>query len=77
MKAIRKFNPEMGVRLVSFAVHWVKAEIHEYVLKNWKIVKIATTKAQRKLFFNLRSKKKGLGWLTEEEVGINGKRPGL
>ena len=68
MKAIRKFNPEMGVRLVSFAVHWVKAEMHEYVLKNWKIVKIATTKAQRKLFFNLRSKKKGLGWLTEEEV---------
>ena len=68
MKAIRKFNPEMGVRLVSFAVHWVKAEIQEYVLKNWKIVKIATTKAQRKLFFNLRSKKKGLGWLTEEEV---------
>ena len=68
MKAIRKFNPEMGVRLISFAVHWVKAEIHEYVLKNWKIVKIATTKPQRKLFFNLRSKKKGLGWLTEEEV---------
>ena len=68
MKAIRKFNPEMGVRLVSFAVHWVKAEIHEYVLKNWKIVKIATTKPQRKLFFNLRSKKKGLGWLTDEEV---------
>ena len=68
MKAIRKFNPEMGVRLVSFAVHWVKAEIHEYVLKNWKIVKIATTKPQRKLFFNLRSKKKGLGWLTEEEI---------
>ena len=68
MKAIRKFNPEMGVRLISFAVHWVKAEIHEYVLKNWKIVKIATTKPQRKLFFNLRSKKKGHGWLTEEEV---------
>ena len=68
MKAIRKFNPEMGVRLVSFAVHWVKAEIHEYVLKNWKIVKIASTKPQRKLFFNLRSKKKGLGWLTNEEV---------
>ena len=68
MKAIRKFNPEMGVRLISFAVHWVKAEIHEYVLKNWKIVKIATTKPQRKLFFNLRSKKKGLGWLTDEEV---------
>ena len=68
MKAIRKFNPEMGVRLVSFAVHWVKAEIHEYVLENWKIVKIATTKAQRKLFFNLRGKKKGLDWFTEEEI---------
>ena len=68
MKAIRKFNPEMGVRLVSFAVHWVKAEIHEYVLKNWKIVKIATTKAQRKLFFNLRGKKKGLEGFTEEEI---------
>ena len=68
MKAIRKFNPEMGVRLVSFAVHWVKAEIHEYVLKNWKIVKITTTKAQRKLFFNLRGKKKGLDWFTEEEI---------
>jgi len=68
MKAIRKFNPEVGVRLVSFAVHWVKAEIHEYVLKNWKIVKIATTKAQRKLFFNLRKKKKGLEWFTEEEI---------
>ena len=68
MKAIRKFNPEKGVILVSFAVHWVKAEIHEYVLKNWKIVKIATTKAQRKLFFNLRGKKKGLEWFTEEEI---------
>ena len=68
MKASRKFTPEMGVRLVSFAVHWVKAEIHEYVLKNWKIVKIATTKAQRKLFFNLRGKKKGLEWFTEEEI---------
>ena len=77
MKAIRKFNPEMGVRLVSFAVHWVKAEIHEYVLKNWKIVKIATTKAQRKLFFNLRSKKKGLGWLTEEEVKAMAKDLGV
>jgi RNA polymerase sigma-32 factor len=77
MKAIRKFNPEMGVRLVSFAVHWVKAEIHEYVLKNWKIVKIATTKAQRKLFFNLRSKKKGLGWLTEEEVELMAKDLGV
>ena len=68
MKAVRRFNPEFGVRLISFAVHWIKAEIHEYVLRNWKIVKIATTKAQRKLFFNLRSKKKDLGWLTEEEV---------
>ena len=68
MKAVRRFNPEVGVRLISFAVHWIKAEIHEYVLRNWKIVKIATTKAQRKLFFNLRSKKKDLGWLTEEEV---------
>jgi len=68
MKAVRRFNPEVGVRLISFAVHWIKAEIHEYVLRNWKIVKIATTKAQRKLFFNLRSKKKGLGWLTEEEI---------
>ena len=68
MKAVRRFNPEIGVRLISFAVHWIKAEIHEYVLRNWKIVKIATTKAQRKLFFNLRSKKKGLSWLTEEEI---------
>ena len=68
MKAIRKFNPEMGVRLVSFAVHWVKAEIHEYILKNWRLVKIATTKAQRKLFFNLRSKKKSLDWLTKDEA---------
>jgi RNA polymerase sigma-32 factor len=68
MKAVRKFNPEAGVRVVSYAVHWIKAEIHEYVLKNWKIVKVATTKAQRKLFFNLRSKKKGLGWLTEQEI---------
>ena len=77
MKAIRKFNPEMGVRLVSFAVHWIKAEIHEYVLKNWKIVKIATTKPQRKLFFNLRSKKKGLGWLTEEEAEAMAKDLGV
>ncbi len=68
MKAVRRFNPEVGVRLISFAVHWIKAEIHEYVLRNWKIVKIATTKAQRKLFFNLRSKKKDLGWLTEDEI---------
>jgi len=68
MKAVRRFNPEVGVRLISFAVHWIKAEIHEHVLRNWKIVKIATTKAQRKLFFNLRSKKKGLNWLTEKEI---------
>ncbi|MDX1474293.1 RNA polymerase sigma factor RpoH [Reinekea sp. G2M2-21] len=68
MKAVRRFNPEVGVRLVSFAVHWIKAEIHEYILKNWRIVKIATTKAQRKLFFNLRSSKKRLGWLNENEA---------
>ncbi len=68
MKAVRRFDPEMGVRLVSFAVHWIRAEIHEYILRNWRIVKIATTKAQRKLFFNLRSSKKRLGWLTKEEV---------
>ena len=60
MKAVRKFNPEVGVRLISFAVHWIKSEIHEYVLKNWKIVKVATTKAQRKLFFNLRNKRNAL-----------------
>ena len=68
MKAVKRFNPEVGVRLVSFAVHWIKAEIHEYILKNWRMVKIATTKAQRKLFFNLRSKKKTLDWLTKEEA---------
>lgn len=68
MKAVKRFNPEMGVRLVSFAVHWIKAEIHEYVLRNWRIVKVATTKAQRKLFFNLRSHKKRLAWLTNDEV---------
>jgi len=68
MKAVRRFNPDMGVRLVSFAVHWIKAEIHEFVLRNWRIVKVATTKAQRKLFFNLRSSKKRLGWFTREEV---------
>ena len=66
MKAVRKFNPEVGVRLISFAVHWIKSEIHEYVLKNWKIVKVATTKAQRKLFFNLRNKKKNITWLNED-----------
>ena len=68
MKAVRKFNPEVGVRLISFAVHWIKSEIHEYVLKNWKIVKVATTKAQRKLFFNLRNKKKNITWLNEDDV---------
>lgn len=68
MKAVRRFEPDMGVRLVSFAVHWIRAEIHEYILRNWRIVKVATTKAQRKLFFNLRSAKKRLGWFTREEV---------
>jgi len=68
MKAVKKFNPHKGVRLVSFAVHWVRAEIHEFVLRNWRIVKIATTKAQRKLFFNLRSSKKRLAWLNQQEV---------
>ncbi|MFI0412879.1 MAG: RNA polymerase sigma factor RpoH [Candidatus Thiodiazotropha sp.] len=68
MKAVKRFDPDMGVRLVSFAVHWIKAEIHEYILKNWRIVKVATTKAQRKLFFNLRSSKKRLGWFSKEEV---------
>lgn len=68
MKAVRRFEPDMGVRLVSFAVHWIRAEIHEYILRNWRIVKVATTKAQRKLFFNLRSSKKHLGWLSRDEV---------
>ncbi|MCG8613882.1 MAG: RNA polymerase sigma factor RpoH, partial [Pseudomonadales bacterium] len=68
MKAVKRFNPEYGVRLVSFAVHWIKAEIHEFILRNWRIVKVATTKAQRKLFFNLRSAKKKLAWLTHDEV---------
>lgn len=68
MKAVKRFDPEVGVRLVSFAVHWIRAEIHEYVLRNWRIVKMATTKAQRKLFFNLRKAKKRLGWMNEAEV---------
>ena len=68
MKAVKRFDPTVGVRLVSFAVHWVRAEIHEYILRNWRIVKVATTKAQRKLFFNLRGAKKRLGWLNREEV---------
>jgi RNA polymerase sigma-32 factor len=68
MKAVKRFNPDKGVRLVSFAVHWIKAEIHEFILKNWRIVKIATTKAQRKLFFNLRGAKKRLAWLSNDEA---------
>ena len=69
MKAVKRFDPYRGVRLVSFAVHWIRAEIHEFILRNWRIVKIATTKAQRKLFFNLRSAKKKLRWMNQEEVG--------
>tara|TARA_R110002167_G_scaffold71688_8_gene202110 strand:- start:2139 stop:2993 length:855 start_codon:yes stop_codon:yes gene_type:complete len=68
MKAVKRFDPRVGVRLVSFAVHWIKAEMHEFILRNWRIVKVATTKAQRKLFFNLRSSKKSLSWLTNDEV---------
>jgi len=68
MKAVKRFDPDMGVRLVSYAVHWIKSEIHEFVIKNWRIVKIATTKAQRKLFFNLRKHKKNLAWLNEHEA---------
>jgi RNA polymerase sigma-32 factor len=68
MKAVKRFDPDQGVRLVSFAVHWIRAEIHDYVLRNWRMVKIATTKAQRKLFFNLRRMKKDLNWLTHEET---------
>ncbi|WP_017926502.1 RNA polymerase sigma factor RpoH [Thioalkalivibrio sp. HL-Eb18] len=68
MKAVRRFDPNQGVRLVSFAVHWIRAEIHEFILRNWRIVKVATTKAQRKLFFNLRSAKQRLGWMSNDEV---------
>jgi len=68
MKSVKRFDPSVGVRLVSFAVHWIRAEMHEFILKNWRIVKVATTKAQRKLFFNLRSKKKRMGWFRKEEV---------
>ncbi|MDO9169942.1 MAG: RNA polymerase sigma factor RpoH [Methylobacter sp.] len=68
MKAVKRFDPDVGVRLVSFAVHWIKAEIHEYVIKNWGIVKVATTKAQRKLFFNLRKSKQDIGWLSNDEA---------
>ena len=70
MKAVKRFEPQRGVRLVSFAVHWIKSEIHEYVIRNWRMVKIATTKAQRKLFFNLRSMKKNIDWLNEEEARV-------
>ncbi len=68
MKAVKRFDPSVGVRLVSFAVHWIRAEIHEFILRNWRIVKVATTKAQRKLFFNLRGAKKRLGWMNPQEV---------
>ncbi|QJC29339.1 RNA polymerase sigma factor RpoH [Enterobacteriaceae endosymbiont of Plateumaris pusilla] len=77
MKAVRRFNPEIGVRLVSFAVHWIKAEIHEYVLRNWRIVKVATTKAQRKLFFNLRKAKQRLGWFNQEEINMVARELGV
>lgn len=77
MKAVRRFNPEIGVRLVSFAVHWIKSEIHEYVLRNWRIVKVATTKAQRKLFFNLRKSKNRLGWFNKKEIEIVARELGV
>lgn len=77
MKAVKRFDPDHGVRLVSFAVHWIRAEIHEFILRNWRIVKIATTKAQRKLFFNLRSSKKRLGWFSREEVDAVAKDLGV
>jgi len=77
MKAVKRFDPDQEVRLVSFAVHWIRAEIHEFVLRNWRIVKVATTKAQRKLFFNLRSSKKRLGWLNREEVNAVAKDLGV
>ena len=77
MKAVKRFDPAVGVRLVSFAVHWIKAEMHEYILKNWRIVKVATTKAQRKLFFNLRKSKKRLGWMNKAEVDAVAKDLGV
>lgn len=77
MKAVKRYNPEHGVRLVSFAVHWIRAEIHEFILRNWRIVKVATTKAQRKLFFNLRSAKKRLGWFNRDEVNAVAKDLGV
>ncbi|MEM6708553.1 MAG: RNA polymerase sigma factor RpoH [Pseudomonadota bacterium] len=77
MKAVKRFDPNVGVRLVSFAVHWIKAEMHEFILRNWRIVKVATTKAQRKLFFNLRSNKRRLAWLTQEETRAMAKELGV
>jgi RNA polymerase sigma-32 factor len=77
MKAVKRFDPAVGVRLVSFAVHWIRAEIHEYVLRNWRLVKVATTKAQRKLFFNLRKFKKNLGWLSAEETAAGARDLGV
>ena len=77
MKAVKRFDPDVGVRLVSFAVHWIRAEIHEFILRNWRIVRLATTKAQRKLFFNLRSAKKRLGWMNQEEINAVAKDLGV
>src|SRR5436853_5745678 len=77
MKAVKRFDPERGVRLVSFAVHWIRAEMHEFILRNWRIVKIATTKAQRKLFFNLRKSKKRLGWMSHAEAQTVAKELGV
>jgi RNA polymerase sigma-32 factor len=77
MKAVKRFDPELGVRLVSFAVHWIRAEIHEYVLRNWRLVKVATTKAQRKLFFNLRRMKKNLSWLSADETAVVARELGV
>ncbi len=77
MKAVKRYDPERGVRLVSFAIHWIKAEIHEYILRNWRLVKIATTKAQRKLFFNLRSLKQGLNTMSGDEVGAMARQLGV
>ena len=77
MKAVKRYDPAVGVRLVSFAVHWIRAEIHEYVLRNWRLVKVATTKAQRKLFFNLRKYKRNLGWLSAEETATVARELGV
>ena len=77
MKAVKKFNPDRGTRLVTYAVHWIRSEIHEFVFNNWKIVKVATTKAQRKLFFKLRNAKKTIGWLTNDEKNLIAKDLGV